>query len=230
MFLLPRSEQPNLVLGKLRDLGTLALVGLTLMLSVVLSGAVTGFSGQILGWVGIDPDATVPTVLVSVLGHALAVVASTVLLMAMFKLLLTHSHLPRRALLEGALLGAVGFELLKLVANLLLGTTEGSPAFQAFGVALILVVWINYFSRLVMYAAAWSYTAPVAQRLREAEALIAPGAGLAAEPAGAAAGSGAAVAARAGADQRPGVRRVVGGAALLAGLVAVVRHRSRPGA
>ncbi len=56
MFVVPRREQPSFVIGKLRDLGTLALVGLTLTVSVALSGAVTGFSGLILGWVGIDAD------------------------------------------------------------------------------------------------------------------------------------------------------------------------------
>jgi membrane protein len=179
MFVTPRKEQPNFLFGKLRDLGTLCLVGLTLVVSVALSGAVTGFSGRILDAVGIDPQSVVPAVLLSVLGHALAIVASTVLLLTMFKLLLVHSHLPRRSLQSGAVLGAVGFEVLKVVANLLLRSTQGSPAFQAFGVALILVVWINYFSRLVMYAAAWSYTAPRARELREAEALVVPGAALA---------------------------------------------------
>ncbi len=179
MFVTPRGEQPNFVLGKLRDLGTLLLIGLILLTSVAISGAVTGFSSAILRLIGIDPESLVPNIVLAVLGHALAIVASTVLLLAMFKLLITHSYLPRRSMQEGALLGAIGFEGLKLVANLLLGGTAGSPAFQAFGVALILVVWINYFSRLVMYAASWAYTSPRAQALREAEAMIAPGAALA---------------------------------------------------
>ena len=177
MFVVPRQEQPNFVLGKVRDLGTLAILGLTLLLSVAISGAVNGFSGLILGWLGIDAGALVPRVLLSLLGHALAIVASAALLLAMFKLLV-DSHVPRRALVEGALLGAVGFELLKLAANLLLAQTKGSPAFQAFGVALIVVVWINYFSRLVMYSAAWAYTSPRALAQRTAEAMRAPGAAL----------------------------------------------------
>ena len=72
--------------------------GLTLMLSVVLSGAVTGFSGAILGLVGIDPTARLPTVGLNIVGHALAITASAVLLMTMFKLLLVDSHVPRGAL------------------------------------------------------------------------------------------------------------------------------------
>ena len=96
----------------------------------------------------------------------------------MFTLLVVEPHVPRGALVRGALLGAVGFEVLKSLANLLLAQTRGNPAFQAFGVALILLVWINYFSRLVMYAAAWAYTSPDALAQRTAEAMRAPGAAL----------------------------------------------------
>ena len=183
MFVVPRREQPNFIVGKLLDLGTLALIGLTLLLSVVLSGAVTGFTGAILGWVGVDSSAVVPAVLLGVLARLLAIAASTVLLLAMFKLLVVDPHCPPRSLLSGAVLGAFGFEALKLAAGLLLAQTKGNPAFQAFGVALILLVWINYFSRLVMYAAAWAYTSPAALAQRTAEARRAPGAALATEQA-----------------------------------------------
>jgi membrane protein len=179
MFVVPRQEQPNFVVGKLRDLRALAVIGATLLVSVALSGAVTGFSGVILSLVGIDSSALPATVLLNVAGRALAIAASTALLMTMFRLLVAESHLPRSALLRGAVLGAVGFEVLKLVANLLLAQTKDTAAFQAFGVALILLVWINYFSRLVMYAAAWAYTDPRARERRSTEALRAPGAGLA---------------------------------------------------
>jgi membrane protein len=178
MFVLPAGDKPNFLVGKLRDLATLVLIGLTLMVSVVLSGAVTGFSSRILGWVGVDRGSLGPAVLLSVLGHVLAIVASTVLLVTMFKLLVVESHVPRRALVGGALLGAVGFELLKSGANLLLAQTKGNPAFQSFGIALILLVWIYYFSRLIMYAAAWAYTSPLALAQRTAESMRTPGAAL----------------------------------------------------
>jgi membrane protein len=173
MFVVPRAEHRPFLRGKLHDLRALGIVGLTMLLSVALSGAVNGFSGSILEWLGIDPGQRVPAVLLTLLGHALAILASTALLLEMFTLLLA-SHLPRRGLVEGALLGAVGFELLTLAANLLLAYTRGSPAFQVFGVALIVVVWINYFSRLVMFAAAWAYTSPGALAQRTAEAPLPP--------------------------------------------------------
>ncbi len=182
MFLVPTTERPSFVLGKLRDLMTLGLLGAVLTVSVVLSSAVTSFSGLILDRVGIDETAQLPQILLGVLGHALAIAASTVLLLAMFGLLLADSHVPRPALVQGALLGAVGFEILKSAANLLLAYTKSRPAFQAFGVALILLVWINYSSRLVMYAAAWAYTTPSARAQRADEATRVPGAAQAADP------------------------------------------------
>ena len=219
MFVVPRQEFPNPVLGKLRDLGALLVIGLILLLSVGLTSVVTGFTGQALDLIGIDPDSVVPAVLLNVLGRLLGIAASFALLLTMFKLLLVESHVPRRAMQSGALLGAVGFELLKLAANVLLGGTKGSPAFQAFGVALIVVVWIYYFSRLVMYAAAWSYTAPLALEQRTTEATRAPGVALrtADDPAPERPGEPA--------GRRPSWVPVASALALVGGLVARSRRR-----
>jgi len=156
MFVLGKQDQPNFFVGKARDLLVLTVIGLTLMLSIALTGALSGFSDVILGWMGLD-GSRLAAVVLWVVTHGLAIAATTVLLVAMFKLL-ANPRLPLRALVHGALLGGVGFELLKSLANFLIATTQSQPAFQAFGVALILVVWINYFSRLVMYGAAWAYT------------------------------------------------------------------------
>ena len=88
-----------------------------------------------------------------------ALVANTVLFFVLFTVL-ARPRTPRRALWQGAFLGSIGFEVLKQLSSFLLAATQRSPAFQAFGIALILLVWINYFSRVVMYAAAWAHTAP----------------------------------------------------------------------
>jgi membrane protein len=167
MFVLPRREHPNFVVGKIRDLGTLLLLGLVLLVSVALSGLVASFSERVLQWTGLDPEASLPQILLWLLTHGLAIAASTVLLLTLFKLL-AQPHVPRRSLFDGALLGAIGFELLKAAAYFLIEQTKGNPAFQVFGVSLILLIWINYFSRLVLYAASYAYTSPAAVRLREA--------------------------------------------------------------
>jgi membrane protein len=168
MFVLPRQEHPNFLLGKGRDLLTLVVLGVILLVSVSLSGGLAWFSGLTLGWLGLDGSWLANGVLFLV-GHGLAIAATTVLFVAMFTLL-AQPHVARRAIWQGAVAGAVGFELLKGAANFLIEQTKEQPAFQAFGVALILLVWINYFSRLVMLSASWAYAAPVAEHVRELEA------------------------------------------------------------
>lgn len=167
VFEMPQREQPNFFVGKLRDLVTLALIGLTLVVSVGLSGAAIGFSRQILSALDLGSELAPALVLLSV-GAGLA--ANVVLFLTMFRLL-ADPHTPRRSLLQGALLGAVGFEALKLLSNYLIAATKSQPAFQAFGIALILVVWINYFSRVVMSSAAWAHTSALARQQRERRAL-----------------------------------------------------------
>jgi len=171
VFQLPPRVQPNLVLGKIRDLLTLVVIGTTLLVSVAVSGMVSGFSELLLGWVGLG-DSVVAAVLLPLLGLVLGVAATTVLFFAMYRLL-AQPGLPRKAVLEGAVLGAVGFEVLKYLASFLMAGTKNEPAAQAFGVALILLVWINYFSRVTMYGAAYAYAAPEAERRRAEAAALA---------------------------------------------------------
>ncbi len=167
MFELPQREQPNFVVGKLRDLVTLCLIGVVLLISVALTGFVSGFAEDLLEWAGLGSELEP---LVTLLTVVLGLAANMVLFLALFVLLATPST-PRRSLLSGALLGALGFEVLKRLSFLLLGATRSSEAFQVFGIALILVVWIYYFSRVVMYAAAWAHTSPAARAERERAAL-----------------------------------------------------------
>jgi membrane protein len=163
VFELPRGEYPNFVVGKLRDLLTMLLIGLTLLVSVAVTGAVAGFSTALRDLLNLGPGLTW---LLEVVGPLVGLGANVVLLMAMFRLLV-DPPISRRALWEGALVGALAFEVLKQASSHLLASTKHQPAFQAFGIALILVVWINYFSRVVMYAAAWAQTSGPASAARE---------------------------------------------------------------
>lgn len=165
VFATPPTEVPSFVSGKLRDLLTLFSIGVVLIVSVAVAGFVKAFSSNLLEWIGLSTQLSwLVTILVVVLGLG----ANMVLFFAMFRLL-AEPHVPKRSLWSGALLGAVGFEVLKQLSSLLLGSTQGQPAFQAFGIALILLVWINYSSRLVLYAAAWAQTSPQARALQLAE-------------------------------------------------------------
>ncbi len=151
----PQEARPNFVLGKARDLMTLVVLGLALLVSVSLSGLVAGFSEDLLRWLHWPGSSSRVLTLVSVL---LGVAVSTGVFLALFWLL-ARPRLPISSLARGALLAAVGFEALKWASTYLLQLTRNQEAFQAFGIALILLVWINYFSRIVLYGAAWAATA-----------------------------------------------------------------------
>jgi membrane protein len=159
VFVLPDREQPGFVKGKLRDLLTLVVIGVVMLVAVAVTGVVAGFSEDLLGWVGLDAELDW---LVKLLTIALGLPVNVLLFLVMFRLL-AAPDIPKRALLSGAVLGAVAFEVLKQASRLLITMTEGQPAFQAFGLALILVVWINYTSRVTLYAASWAWTHPLAE-------------------------------------------------------------------
>lgn len=165
VFDTPRREQPGYVAGKLRDLAALVALGAVLFVAVAVTGLVERFSGDVLGWAGLDAELGW---LVTVLSVLLGLAANTLLFFLMFRLL-AEPHVPARSLWSGALLGAVVFEVLKQVSGFLLYFTRDQQAFQAFGIALILVVWMNYTSRVILYAAAWAYTTREARALRIAE-------------------------------------------------------------
>ncbi len=154
VFETPVRERPSFVVGKFRDLVTLAMIGVILIVSVAAAGFVSGFATDILGLLNLDKTFEW---LVRLIALVLGLAANTVLFFSIFKVL-SDPEPPRRSLWQGALLGAVGFEALKQISTLLLASTKNQPAFQAFGIALILLVWINYFSRLLLYAATWAYT------------------------------------------------------------------------
>jgi membrane protein len=219
MFEMPQWVHPSFVLGKLRDLLALVALGLILLLSVGVSAVVRGASEQILDWIGFAESFGR---LLGALAVLVGLAANALLFFVLFKVL-ADPDLPARALWSGALLGAVAFEVLKQVSQVLLAFTTNAPAFQAFGIALILVVWIYYFSRVVMYAAAWAYMHPAARALRPAPLDAAQGPQ--SPPAGRHDGSGAE-------PERPARRSWVApfAAGVAAALVAlaVLRRRTRP--
>lgn len=160
----PEREQPNFLIGKLRDVLALMALGTILVASVAVSGVATKVLTPIMEWLELG---AVAEGFFWVLALCLGLAANTVLYFAFFRLL-AQPDIPSRSLWSGALLGAVLFEVLKQLSTFLLKATAESAAFQAFGIALILLVWINYFSRVVVLSAAWAHTSPEARALRDA--------------------------------------------------------------
>ena len=141
----------NLVSTKLRDLGVLFTLGLGIALSAVLTTVVgaaaawtaerIGMSGQ--GWI------------LMLGGLAVSVLADTGLMMLLLRVL-SGVPVPWRDLSQGAVVGGVGFSLLKLSASALLPRVTANPLFASIAIVVGLLFWLNLIARLTLVAAAWA--------------------------------------------------------------------------
>lgn len=151
-------EPVSFVKKKLVDVVVLFLLGASLMGSLVVSSTATAATTFVLDKVGLE-ETPVAVGLLKVIAVALAVAADTVLF-AILLSRLSGTKLPWRQVRSGALLGAVGFEVLKLLGTFLIGRTTANPLYATFGVVVGLLVWMNFVARLTLFAAAWTATQP----------------------------------------------------------------------
>ncbi len=168
VFEQPAKEHPNFVDGKLRDLVTLLVLGVVLLLSVALAGFVTGFSDVVLDWLNLDDELGW---LVTLIGRVIGFGANLLLFYRLLQAACAAEHAEPVAVVGGApgcgrVRGAQGS-----CRSCCWPRPNDNPAFQAFGIALILLVWINYTSRGTLYAAAWAHTTVEAREIRDRAAL-----------------------------------------------------------
>ncbi|GGW17314.1 membrane protein [Streptomyces capoamus] len=149
-----RAENP--VLTKAKDAGILLGFGGALLVTLAASTLASAAIGLLSRQLGLDEHGW-GTVLLQIAAFAVAALADFLVLLYVLTLL-PGVEPPRRRLLVAALLGAVGFELLKL---LLSGYVQGVAAksmYGAFGVPVALLLWINFTAKLVLFCASWTAT------------------------------------------------------------------------
>ncbi|MGY1621854.1 YihY/virulence factor BrkB family protein [Geodermatophilus sp. SYSU D00965] len=151
-----RADEPEFLRDNLQDLLALVLLGATGLLSLGVTGVVTQATGWLLGLLGLD-DAPGLGVLTFVLGLALAVATDVLVFLWLLKVVPSTTH-PLRRLLPGALFGAAGLEVMKLLGSLYLSLISGSVTASAFGGAVGILVWINLVCRFAFFTAAWTAT------------------------------------------------------------------------
>lgn len=144
------------VLAKLKDIGVLIGLGLAMALSVGASTFATSVIGRISESVGLD-DQPVGRVLLQIAAIAVAVFASVVLFVYLL-VGMPRLTMPRRTAFLGALIGAIGFELLKLLVASYISGVASKSMYGAFGVPVALLLWIYFVTRLLLFCAAWTAT------------------------------------------------------------------------
>jgi membrane protein len=150
-------QRRGFVVGKVYDLVALIVLGVIMLASVGLGATATGFTGSVLEFLGLTgvPGARLLVIAVALL---IGLSANLVVFFVLYRLLPRHT-VPTRDVWKGALVAAVGFEVLKLAASLVIGSVTGNPLYGAFAIIVALLVWINYVDRLAVFGAAWAATA-----------------------------------------------------------------------
>ncbi|MDI3423874.1 YihY/virulence factor BrkB family protein [Streptomyces luteolus] len=149
-------EEENPFLRKVKDAGVLVGLGGVGLVSLVASAIGNTAVKRITEALGLDDQGwTGP--LLSAAVFALAVLADFLILLYVLTLL-PGVHPPRRRLVVAALIGAVGFELLKALLGGYIKGVAGKSMYGAFGTPVALLLWINFTAKLLLFCAAWTAT------------------------------------------------------------------------
>lgn len=162
------NDKQNPVKAKLLDAGILLGLGAAALVSLAASGFATAAVTWGVDRLGIAHSGPGP-VLLTVVGFCLAVVADFLILVYLLTLL-PGVEPPRRSVALAALIGAVGFELLKILLSSYLQGVAGKNVYGAFGTPVALLLWINFMAKLLLYCSAWTATPIHAPRAGEERA------------------------------------------------------------
>ncbi len=148
--------QRNFVLNKLFDALALVTFGLAVVISLGISNVATNATNQVLDLAGLAGSGFAQVVL-PVLTIGLSIGVDVVIFVVAFTRL-PGMAIPPPYLFRGALLGAVGLEVLKLVASYLVGHAVRNPAYATVAIAAGLLIWLDLISRLLLFTSSWMYT------------------------------------------------------------------------
>ncbi len=149
-----RPPQQNFVMQRVSSAGVLAGLGVGALISVGLTAGGTALTGQIVQFLHLDG---IPgtSVLIVVAGLALALFGDFVIF-SWVLIRLPHAHVPKHIGFRGALLAAVGFEILKLLGTYTIASSARSLTAGPFASIVAVLVWIQLVGRLLMFTVSWT--------------------------------------------------------------------------
>ncbi len=148
----PRKQNP--IKQRLYNLGVLVLLGVALLVSIGITAAWAAFAHGILSSLGLDNVPGMGTLL-GLIGIAVALAADAV----MFFFVLTRlpeAEVHVRVGIRGAILAAVGFEILKIVGTYTVAASAHSATAGPFAGLLAVLVWIQLVTRWLLFCVAWT--------------------------------------------------------------------------
>lgn len=146
--------QQNAIILKLKDAGLALGFGVAVLISAALSLFAISLIGTVLDWMGVAADHPFTAFASRAAGLLIALAFDFAVLIALYSLL-SAARLPRRALMQGAIGGAVVLGVLKALGSLLLGGAASNPLLASFAVIIGLLIWFNFVCTVLLLGAAW---------------------------------------------------------------------------
>ncbi|SDE92034.1 inner membrane protein YhjD [Pseudonocardia oroxyli] len=150
-------ETPNVVKKTVFDLLALIGLGLAMIVSFAVSAAGNAFGALLLDLVGLG-DQGWARFLLAVFAVLLGLAANWLVFMWVIARL-PRAPVAARSAVRAAIIGAIGFEVLKQVMQIYLSSVTSSPAGAAFGPIIGLMVFAFFMSRFILFVTAWAATA-----------------------------------------------------------------------
>lgn len=152
-------EAGNFVKKKGVDAITVAILAVTLAVSFGISALASGGAGALLDRAGVGGPAS--KAILGVLSFVVGVGVDATMFLVLFKWL-PRVDWPWRRLVRGAVFGGVCFGLLKLAGAWYVSrtATKSTALYGSIGTAVAILVGLYLVSRVILFTAAWTVTAP----------------------------------------------------------------------
>jgi len=153
VFELPPDKTFFLLL-KLRDLALVVAFAAVTIASAAISVFSTSALSSVFDLLRIDNKSDFATIVAQGIGLLIVLVIDTLVLAALYRVLLAV-RIPWRRLLTGSLLGAVALGILKALGATIVGGAGSNPLLASFAVILGLLVWFGLVCQVILLAATW---------------------------------------------------------------------------
>jgi membrane protein len=150
IFALQPVPVPPVVLW-LKDLGTLAVLGVIMLVTTALGVIATNTLGALLAVLNLT---AVSQLLTQTAGFAVMILLDILVAVVLFRSA-SAIEMPRPVLLQGAVIAGLGTTLLRTFSAQILGNFGNNPLLLSFAVLLALFIWFFLLSQVYLLATAW---------------------------------------------------------------------------
>lgn len=142
------------LVGKLKDLLGVLLIGVLVILGAGLQVATSAVSGSIAAWLGQLLGRDLSTAALAIPGLVVLLLVDTMFVLLVVKYL-GQTTVPWRHLLAAALVGALALGLLRQFSSLLVAGASSNALLAPFAAILALLIMMDYSARIILFVSAW---------------------------------------------------------------------------